>query len=259
MMTIQSKPFSDKEELLPACYRCSNTNPLVTSTNIGDVCIDCGHPFIRSFASFDCLPLVQFFPAEGITDEQAVAFINDETASAGRRKAPRGGRDGPDDKWRETEYEGDVQTMTFGNDDADGRGGANGASGAGGGDGGGMGGGRDGGMGGGDGRGAGEGKGGDEDLFSELLNNMDSTGSADSLIVCNARVLRSLHPTEVFVQKFPRKCERFRFFKNMIPDVPVSLCAVCNKFFHQEDFEFSVLQKGHCPFCRSTADKVGLS
>lgn len=77
--------------------------------------------------------------------------------------------------------------------------------------------------------------------------------------MCNARVLRSLHPTEVFVQKFPRKCERFRFFKNMIPDVPVSLCAVCNKFFHQEDFEFSVLQKGHCPFCRSTADKVGLS
>lgn len=64
---------------------------------------------------------------------------------------------------------------------------------------------------------------------------------------------------QVFVQKFSHPCERARFFRNMIPDVPVSLCACCNKFFHQEDFEFSVLQKGHCPFCRSPKDKVGLS
>ena len=32
VMTIQSKPYSDKEDLLPACYRCSSTNPLVTFT-----------------------------------------------------------------------------------------------------------------------------------------------------------------------------------------------------------------------------------
>lgn len=33
-ITIRSKPFTDKEELLPLCYRCSNPNPLIS----GSVC-----------------------------------------------------------------------------------------------------------------------------------------------------------------------------------------------------------------------------
>lgn len=218
VMTIQSKPYSDKEDLLPACYRCSSSNPLVTSTPIGDVCIDCGHPFIRSFASFDCLPLVQFFPAEGISDEEAISLV---ALDSGRRSGGGGGKD-PEDKWREHDHGGDIQTMTFGDEE--------------------------------DKTAAPE----DEDHFAALLNTMETTGEAGGLIVCDRMVLKSLPPTEVFVQKFGHKCERARFFKNMIPDVPISLCAVCNKFFHQEDFEFSVLQKGHCPFCHSPAEKVGL-
>ncbi len=90
VLTIQSKPFSDKEvrrvctasaaaavvvtvvhpirdravsqDLLPYCYRCSSTNPLVSGSATGDACVNCGHQFVRSFATFDPLPLVRFLP-----------------------------------------------------------------------------------------------------------------------------------------------------------------------------------------------------
>ena len=65
MMTIQSKPYVDKEELLPVCFRCGATNPLINSTTGGDVCVACGHPFVRSWSSFDHLPLVEFVLEDG--------------------------------------------------------------------------------------------------------------------------------------------------------------------------------------------------
>ena len=36
----------------------------------------------------------------------------------------------------------------------------------------------------------------------------------------------------------------------MIPDLPITLCPHCNHFFHEEDYEFHILQKKNCPFCR---------
>lgn len=47
---IRAKPFSDAEELLPLCYRCSTTNPLFNSK--GNCCINCGQAFIFSYATF---------------------------------------------------------------------------------------------------------------------------------------------------------------------------------------------------------------
>ena len=40
----------------------------------------------------------------------------------------------------------------------------------------------------------------------------------------------------------------------MLPDVPLVLCHSCNHFFHEEDWELAVMQKGACPFCRTPAD-----
>lgn len=48
-LTVRSKPFSDKDNILPICSRCSMTNPLIADRN---TCFNCKHPFIISFISF---------------------------------------------------------------------------------------------------------------------------------------------------------------------------------------------------------------
>ncbi|XP_064399631.1 intraflagellar transport protein 122 homolog isoform X2 [Halichondria panicea] len=57
-ITIRAKPFQDKEDLLPICYRCSNTNPLLN--NAGNFCVNCRQSFEFSFVSFEVLPVVEF-------------------------------------------------------------------------------------------------------------------------------------------------------------------------------------------------------
>ncbi|OQR94940.1 Intraflagellar Transport Protein, partial [Achlya hypogyna] len=74
-MVIQTKPYSDRDDLLPIDYRSSSTNPLLHPSNGGDVCVVSGHPFVRSFLSFDNLPLVEFAPTPDLSDEEAVALI----------------------------------------------------------------------------------------------------------------------------------------------------------------------------------------
>ncbi|VDK27728.1 unnamed protein product [Gongylonema pulchrum] len=44
-LMIRSKPFTDADDLLPMCYRCGMSNPLVG----GNECIHCKTPFILSF------------------------------------------------------------------------------------------------------------------------------------------------------------------------------------------------------------------
>lgn len=48
-LAAKAKPFSDSEELLPMCYRCSTYNPLLTSKN---ACSNCGENFVYSYYSF---------------------------------------------------------------------------------------------------------------------------------------------------------------------------------------------------------------
>ncbi|XP_041457748.1 intraflagellar transport protein 122 homolog isoform X2 [Lytechinus variegatus] len=109
-ITIRSKPFHDAEDVLPMCYRCSTTNPLLN--NQGNRCINCSQPFVHSFVSFEVLPLVEFHLEEGIPDEEAVQLIQMEP--------PRNGRSGGD-KWSESN-KGNVQSMRldeYGGDDSD--------------------------------------------------------------------------------------------------------------------------------------------
>ncbi|XP_072181762.1 intraflagellar transport protein 122 homolog [Diadema setosum] len=109
-ITIRSKPFHDAEDVLPMCYRCSTTNPLLN--NQGNQCINCSQPFIHSFASFEVLPLVEFHLEEGISDEEAVQLIEMEPLKKGRNQG---------DKWRESNS-GNIQSMRlddYGTDDND--------------------------------------------------------------------------------------------------------------------------------------------
>jgi intraflagellar transport protein 122 len=64
------------KDLLPVCYRCSTTNPLVSIK--GNQCANCKHEFVYSFHSFDVLPLVEFIPNDDISDEEAKKLIDRE-------------------------------------------------------------------------------------------------------------------------------------------------------------------------------------
>mmetsp|Transcript_18911 Transcript_18911/g.49275 ORF Transcript_18911/g.49275 Transcript_18911/m.49275 type:complete len:1222 (+) Transcript_18911:159-3824(+) len=81
---VRARPFHDAEELLPVCYRCSTTNPLLNTQ--GDYCINCGAPFIRSFVTFEHLPLVEFELDAGISDEEAKQLLGEDAGSAGKAK-----------------------------------------------------------------------------------------------------------------------------------------------------------------------------
>ncbi|CAD7698107.1 unnamed protein product [Ostreobium quekettii] len=86
---VRSKPFLDKEELLPVCYRCGTTNPLLSSH--GDRCVTCGNAFIRSFLTFDLLPLVEFMLEDGISPDEAMEIIGEEATNPSAR--PSGARE----------------------------------------------------------------------------------------------------------------------------------------------------------------------
>jgi len=89
-LAIRSKAYSDQDELLPVCNWCMTTNPLLRS-NL-DSCVNCGHPFIRTFLGFDILPLVEFQPEANIPMDESLKLIASEPNS--RRQ--------PSDGWRES-------------------------------------------------------------------------------------------------------------------------------------------------------------
>jgi len=101
-LAIRSKAYSDQDDLLPVCNWCMTTNPLLRS-NL-DSCVNCGHPFIRTFLGFDILPLVEFQPEANIPIEDALKLISRE---GGRRD---GGQ--PSDGWRES-TRGGAETLTL--------------------------------------------------------------------------------------------------------------------------------------------------
>jgi intraflagellar transport protein 122 len=109
-LTIRSKPFSDKDTILPSCPRCSMANPLISDKN---GCFNCKHPFIISFMSFEVLPLVEFKPAQGISHSKVIELVNSEKSSKPQKKGK--------DNWNQSiaqnqqvlSYEGNQSTNIF--------------------------------------------------------------------------------------------------------------------------------------------------
>jgi len=94
-LAIRSKAYSDQDDLLPVCNWCMTTNPLLRS-NV-DSCVNCGHPFMRTFLGFDILPLVEFQPEANIGTEEALKLIarepntKQQNNNDGWRESTRGG------------------------------------------------------------------------------------------------------------------------------------------------------------------------
>ncbi|CAM9531119.1 unnamed protein product [Ectocarpus sp. 6 AP-2014] len=252
---LTAKPVRDSPELFAACFRCGASNPLLSpytgaSNSLGsslskmprrtdgggrgrhdaplpwgDACTTCRHPFVRSFFNFESLPLVEFQPDPGLTDEEALELITASPPQGGRgggRKARhRGGN-----QWHEAK-EGDADVMALGSGD--------------------------------------EGADDDDDLEGnyvpgeELFNrciNRTLEAQEDSseymVVVASAKCLRALKREDVFRVPPGTRSPRARLYKNMMPDIPLALSQPCGRFFHEEDFEFSYLRESRCPFSRVT-------
>jgi len=183
------------------------------NSNRGNHCINCGQPTVHSFISFEVLPLVEFVLDKGIEDEEALTLLETESP---RSKGGTGGGG-----WRETKSS-DVQTMRFDaptNSNGEGDGGAF------------------------------------EDPFSRrfLSFSGDHSGNAEfQAIVVSRQALSVMDRVDVIVAKWAPPL-RWRWFRNLVPDVGVTQCDSCFRLFHTEDYELKCLQLGHCPFCKKKA------
>lgn len=203
-LTIRTKPYSDEESLLPVCYRCSTSNPLLNKQ--GDTCINCGHEFVRSFCSFETLPLVKFELARGITPAEAIEMIKTDQVDSSTKGGDR----------FQNDTVNNVQTMAMGDDDEA--------------------------MGGGE----------DDDAFHHQLMNLEQTmDGVYPPITVDAKTLLGMREEEVFVRHLPAAVAPYEFYRSVIPDLAIKLCETCQHFFHEEDYEFHVLQYKCCPFCRT--------
>jgi intraflagellar transport protein 122 len=86
-LLIRSKPLRDDDSVTQHCFRCSSVNPLFNPK--GDVCSSCGAEAVRSFASFEALPVVEFELAPGISEEEAESLLGSESTIASRRCGAR--------------------------------------------------------------------------------------------------------------------------------------------------------------------------
>lgn len=67
--------------------------------------------------------------------------------------------------------------------------------------------------------------------------------------------LRAIEPAAVLVARWPPPL-RTRFYRNLLPELQITICPECWQAFHAEDFELQLLQRGRCPFCRTAADSL---
>lgn len=49
-----------------------------------------------------------------------------------------------------------------------------------------------------------------------------------------------------------------KYYRNMVPDVSITLCECCCKFFLQDEYEFAYIEKGYCPFCKNVEKDKGV-
>ena len=271
MLLVQAKPIRDDPDHLPVCYRCGTTNPLLNPfTNKfskGDVCTNCGHPFVRSFINFDVLPLVEFVPEPSISDEEAIDMIRQPphhlqhaaddfktsslslSSSSLVLKQKKKGKGGGGEGWKEAK-EGNADLLLLDGEDH-------------------------------------QGKDMDEedaihealginanesDLFTRCLNltlERQQKSGGYTPVKVDANTLLAMNRSEVFVCRPSSDSKRATFYRytyllsslltssisssivrNMLPDIPIAISQPCHRFFHLEDFEFAYLSEQKCPYSR---------
>lgn len=85
--------------------------------------------------------------------------------------------------------------------------------------------------------------------------NQSTNNYMESLNIYNQEKLdkekfANLNLNEVLVLDWPVPLRK-QFFRNMVPEISISKCPFCNKFFQTDDFETQILTHGCCTFCRT--------
>lgn len=86
------------------------------------------------------------------------------------------------------------------------------------------------------------------DPFTETIVQ-DELGDLLPLTL-DREALRSIDPRNIVLKKWPSPIGT-TFYRNLLPELQITICPECIQAFHSEDFEIQVLQKGFCPFCRT--------
>lgn len=87
------------------------------------------------------------------------------------------------------------------------------------------------------------------DAFTLTLMNFELDSEKFNPIVVNRETLRAMEPSSVLVCQWPTPL-KYKYYKNLVPELQVTACSSCFKIFHIDDFEMEILQKACCPFCR---------
>jgi len=212
-ISINAKPITNNEEDTPICFRCSTSNQLLQRE---DKCSSCQHPFIRSFSSFDHLPLVEFTLPPHMPHEEAMTLISKDVLRSSYKNAAGGG-----DGWQEQQQDG-AETLTFDNgppqEDMDAQ--------------------------------------EEADPFSQLLLSANQRTQRHEPVQVTGDLLKAFDRNTVFVEEWPSDLVPRRYYKCLFSDHQIAQCKTCNLFFQAEDFEFALLKTNNtCPLCR-TKQKV---
>eukprot|EP00892_Ulva_mutabilis_P005266 jgi/Ulvmu1/3110/UM015_0150.1 len=71
-VNIRAHPLTNSDQHAQQCWRCAAAIPLLSAN---DACPTCGSAIIRSFVTFEPLPVIEFELADGISDEEAARWL----------------------------------------------------------------------------------------------------------------------------------------------------------------------------------------
>ena len=49
---------------------------------------------------------------------------------------------------------------------------------------------------------------------------------------------------------------QIRYYKNMVPEIPLECCYLCSRFFILDEYEFEFLKNKRCPFCKGIDKRI---
>ena len=92
-----------------------------------------------------------------------------------------------------------------------------------------------------------------DDPFTKAMLDFEP-GPHFSPPVADSQMLLAMDKADVFAVTWPVAGMPAELYRNMMPDVPIVLCTACNHFFLEDDWELAVVQKKACPFCKVTVN-----